>query len=336
MNPPRGRGRTLRRVLPHPLLFVLAAAAPAVASIPEPAAAQTPASVRAVCVESGGSWDRCTDAAVAARALMADAGLVAGLGSEIAGSASTLGRRIGGRPRLAWSLRVSGALAELPDVFAEPDLRAGTISYLLPAFHLGLGAGLLDGFSPLPTVGGVLALDALASVAWTVPPGGRGFGGGTTGYTLGLRAGLLRESFTLPGATVSLSRRYPGTLEIGDTGVGDPTHLGVDPVVTSVRVTLGKHLYGVGVTAGTGWDRYGADVVLELSEDGGTGVLLPTSLDARRRLWFGGLSMTFLLLQVSLEGGWATGLDAVEGPPASSYDPRRGTAWGGLALRFTP
>src|SRR5690606_24826293 len=139
MSPPRGRGRTLRRVLPHPLHFVLVAAVPAVASVPEPAAAPAPASVRAACVEAGGRWGRSTDAAVAARALLADAGRVAGVRSEIARPPSARGRRIGSRPRPAWSLRVTGALAELPDVLAVPVLRAGTISYLLPALHLGLG-----------------------------------------------------------------------------------------------------------------------------------------------------------------------------------------------------
>lgn len=298
--------------------------------------AQTPEQVRDGCVDFGGSVRRCTDAALSARAIAGQFGLLSGWGSEIPGSASTLGRKLGNRPRLSMSLRAGGMAMGLPDLFDEGTGAAPDVSFLVPALGLQAALGLLDGFSPMSTVGGVLSLDLLGSLGMVMPPSSQGFGGNVTSASLGARVGLLRESFTLPGVSVSLSRRFIGASELGNTDIGDPTALDVDPALTSVRATVGKDLVGVGLLAGIGWDIGSADVVVEVAGAGPTPARVTSSIDIDRRLFFAGASLTFVLLQLSIEGGWAEGAPALPGATGSVFDPTAGSAFGSLALRFTP
>ena len=298
--------------------------------------AQTAADLAQQCTAAGGASGPCLDGAVAARALSAQLGLLSGWGSEVAGSASTLGRKIGNTPRLSFSVRAGGMSVGLPDLFDEGTGPAPDASFLVPALQAGIGVGVLDGFSPMATVGGVLSLDVFGSLGVVMPPSSQGFHGSVTSGSVGARVGLLRESFTLPGVSFSASRRFVGGAGLGDTELGDRTALEVDPSVTSLRLTVGKDLFGIGVLAGWGRDDGDADVVLSVS-DGGAGVITVSDpVEADRNLYFGGLAMNFLLLQVSLEGGWAEGFPAVPGPGASGFDAARGSAFGSLSVRFTP
>jgi hypothetical protein len=52
-----------------------------------------------------------------------------------------------------------------------------------------------------------------------------------------------------------------------------------------------------------------------------------------RSLFFGGLSYTFLVLQLAAEGGFATGWSEV--PSQTDYDPTAGTIFGSLSGRLT-
>lgn len=300
------------------------------------AAAQAPGELAARCALDGGDLDRCANAEVAARALLGQAGLLAGLGSEVAGSSSTLGTKLGSSPRLSASLRVGGMSVGLPDLFDEGLGTAADASFFVPSVHAGLGLGVFDGFSPMATVGGVLSLDVFGSAAFVMPPSSEGFQGSATGASLGARLGLLRESFTLPGVTVSASRRFGGEVVLGSTEMGDPASVTVDPGVTSVRVTVGKDLMGFGVLAGWGWDDASTDAVLAVAGVGPEPATVTGPVDVSRSLYFGGLSMNFLLLQLSLEGGWAEGYSDLPGGSPSSFDPEHGSAFGSLALRFTP
>src|SRR5690606_2935207 len=77
-------------------------------------------------------------------------------------------------------------------------------------------AGVFRGFSPLPTVGGVGSLDVLAGIGLVFPPTGAGFRGGSKGtWALGARLGILRESFTFPGVSVTGMYRRFGRVQIG-------------------------------------------------------------------------------------------------------------------------
>ena len=46
-------------------------------------------------------------------------------------------------------------------------------------------------------------------------------------------------------------------------------------------------------------------------------------------------NLTYLILQFSLEGGWANGLDPLATPYLGSHDPGSGTAFGALSVRIT-
>ncbi|MEX0837662.1 MAG: hypothetical protein WD101_04970 [Gemmatimonadota bacterium] len=300
------------------------------------ALAQEPGELAARCALGGGDADRCANAEVAARALVGQTGLLTGLGSELPGSSSTLGTKLGSSPRLSTSLRLGAMSVGLPDLFDEGLGTAGDASFLVPSVHASLGVGLFDGFSPMATVGGVLSLDVFGSVAFVMPPSSQGFKGSATGATLGARLGVLRESFTLPGVSVSASRRFGGEVELGSTELGDPASVIVDPAVTSLRITVGKDLLGVGVLAGWGWDDASTDAVLAVAGFGPEPATVTGPVDVSRSLYFGGLSMNFLLLQLSLEGGWAEGYPDLPGGSPSSFDPGSGSAFASVALRFTP
>lgn len=301
--------------------------------LPVGAAAQTSVEDLAQrCADAGGAVSRCTELAVAARALQGSTGILAGLGSEVPGSASTLGRRLGTTPRFALTARAAFAPVALPDLLdpgSEPSREA---SFVVPALHVGMAVGVFDGFFLLPTVGGFLSLDLLGQTNVLFLPTADGFDGKAASWTLGARVGILRESFTLPGVSVSVSHRDVQPLRFGDPMGAGSGWVDLDPTVTSVRATVGKDLLSVGILAGMGWDWYGGAATLSMSEGTRTE---ESSFSNRRSMIFGGASMNFLILQLSGEVGWARGFGGVPGYRNTPFDAAAGSAFGSLAFRLT-
>ena len=107
--------------------------------------------------------------------------------------------------------------------------------------QLSLAVGLLDGFSIIPTVGGVLSLDVFATAGTVKLPDSKGFQGGASQLGLGVNVGLLRESFTMPGLSVSVAKRVLGETQLGSRAAGDAIEVRLDP--TAYFVAEGK-LFG--------------------------------------------------------------------------------------------
>lgn len=306
------------------LVLTLSAAPPALS-------AQDAASLATLCASAGTAGiGRCAEASVAARALRSQVGILAGLGSEIAGSASTLGRKFGTSLRIALSLRTGFARMALPDHTA-PSYPAQKATFSVPTIHVGLAVGVFDGFSLQPTVGGFLSLDVMVQTSLVLLPRDSGFEDKVAAFSYGLRVGIIKESFTLPGIAVSASRRSVGDIALGSVVQGDAFQVRLDPTVTSLRATVGKDVLSVGVLAGVGWDSHGGGVTV------GTGDATATLDDfgEDRMLYFGGASLNFLILQISAEGGWAAGFAPVTGYGPAPYDPGSGTYFGSVAFRLT-
>ncbi|HUE77735.1 MAG TPA: hypothetical protein VMM83_07315 [Longimicrobiales bacterium] len=254
-------------------------------------------------------------------------------GNPVPGTASTLGMRIGSLPRMSVSLRVTAAPAELPPILDRARSEGER------AFLTGLGAqasmGILTGFSPLPTVGGVLSLDAIARLA-ILPLAADGFHDGAAwGWAVGARLGALRESFTLPG--VSLTGTYAG---ISRTAYGDPddgTTAGFfDGAVHALRADLAatKRLGLIGVTAGVAWDRYASDLVAGFREGAGAP---PSRIegDAVNHRWsaYANASWTLMIFHAAAELGWQESPVPAGLPAGTTVDP---VGWfAGLAFRVS-
>ena len=282
---------------------------------------------------------QCLDGAIASQALLAHTGLLAGLGSDLAGSPTTLGRRIGSTPRIALSMRAGGLSARLPDLTDRQNLPAKEAKFFLPTLHGSVALGVFDGFRLMPTVGGLLSIDLLAQTSMVFLPKGQGFDGRVGSFSLGARVGVLRESFTLPGITLSVSKRLLGVIRMGSVPLGDPTDVKVDPTVTSYRLAVGKDLFAVGLLLGVGWDAYSTDARIRVADgaEGAVATIVATegALNARRPLLFGGTSLNLLILQLSAEFGWAKGFSAPSGYTGAAFDPTRASLFGSLAARLT-
>ena len=278
----------------------------------------------------------CLEGALSLQAARGGVGLAAAsLGTPVPGSTSTLGRRLGSSPRLALSARGGFAHADMPDP------RAGGVdkhSFWARTVEVGVTVGVLDGFALFPTVGGIFSLDLLGSATLVGLSDGAGFAGSIEGLGYGVRLGILRESFTLPGVSVSVVRRSMTQAEWGRADV-DQVSLTFKPTVTSVRAAAGKDLLAFGVLGGWGWERYSGSTALTVRQtlDGivRTGKASSGGFTSDRQLYFGGLSYTFLVLQVSAEGGYATGWADVPGRPAGGHDPTKGSPFGSVAGRLT-
>ena len=262
-------------------------------------------------------------------------GLLAGLGSNIAGSATTLGRRIGSTPRVALSIRGGGLYARLPNLTDRQNSPAREARFFLSTLHGSVALGVFDGFRLMPTAAGFLSLDLLAQTSLVFLPEGQGFDGRVGSLSLGARVGVLRETFTLPGITLSASRRLLGVVRMGSVPLGDPTEVEVDPSVASYRLTIGKDLLAVGLLLGAGWDVYSTDARIGVADDLAGSVTVLTPLRVSRPLFFGSASLNFLVLQLSAELGWAQGFRAPSGYGGAEFDPTRGSPFGSLAARLT-
>ena len=262
----------------------------------------------------------CADAALSLQALHGGIGLLMTAGGAIPASPSTAGNRMQGSPRIVVDLGATWA------TFAHPDLsRSGmleiedTRSFLLGA-RLTTVAGLFDGFSPVPAVGGVFSLDAVGSLQWVRVPGSVASGGSKIGWGGGVRVGIFRESFSLPGVSLSGMFHRAGELRYGYVE-GTGALVALEPSVTSIRLIAGKDLWPLGLSAGVGWDRYRGNGSIQARISPGTTVPEgearsgPRELSMNRRYVFGGVNFTWLITQMAAEVTWAA-----EGSPLTELD----------------
>lgn len=297
------------------------------ASAPGLAAQSERSDWTARCVGRGIIEEACLASVLGTEAVIGGTGTAFSLGSEFPGSASTLGRRYETTPRVATSLRLGLTDLSYPAV----GVGEASSSSWVPSIQGSAAVGVFDGFRPRPTVGGVLSVDLMAVGGWAFLPSGDGFDGAVGSFGYGLRLGLIRESFSLPGITLSLVRRHAGSLLWEGGPNVAPGQLDLDGVTTtSVRATIGREFRALGIQAGFGWDDASADG--SFVPDAGVPVPFE-DFDTRRTLFFGGVTATWLIVQFHGELGYAGGYDGVAGASSADFDPSAGSLVGSLTLR---
>lgn len=266
-------------------------------------------------------------------------GLAATGGNPVPGTASTLGMRIGALPRFTIAVRTTGVFTELPQVLDFRD--RDEIDAFVPSLNADASIGIFSGFSPAPTVGGIGAIDALASLGVLPLPGGDGFDDSPWTWALGLRLGILRESFTLPGISVSAMYRRVGDFTLGDPALrADDAFFDGGIGIWSLRAALGKRISFLGFTVGAGYDHYSSDVSFGFVNPSATGPatfrLAIDDFENDRFMLFGNVSWTLLILHLVGEIGWQQGGDPTGVLPAGlNFDPEGGNFFGSLALRLS-
>lgn len=300
---------------------------------PLPTAAQSsPGGVGEACGSAAAS---CTRAAVGLQAARGALGLAFTGGAAVPGTASTLGKRVGSEPRFAFTLRGGMTRAPLPVPGTDPMDEEGA---WVPSLRGSLAFNLFNGLTVAPTVGGILAVDVVGSVGNVRASSDDGFDEGVLGGGGGLRIGVLRESFTMPGITLTATRHWLARTRFGPWDQPGAEASRFSTTVTSLRGTVGKEFFAFGVLGGLGWERYGGEGTVRGSDFGpGSGSPVEAFADdlrSDRTLVFGGVSYNILILQFGLEAGWASGFDAVPGLPEGDYRPGDDSLFAALSFRL--
>ena len=301
------------------------------------AAAQDLTSLVTQCA-SGGSAElltSCQSAVLAAQAIRGGIAIADAAGAGLSGSSSTLGRRLGSTPRVSIDLRLRTARFKMPDVLDGGTGTAGENTVTTYGVKGAVAVGVLDGFSLMPTVGGILSLDLLASASLLFLGGSNGFVGNEGLLSIGGRVGIFRESFTLPGVTVSLMRSFGQ--HVVWTDAVNAERIDTDISTTSLRAVVGKDFFTLAVLAGVGWDWDRGELGVQVPDPtgpGGPGIGLSDGLTTHRSVYFAGVSVTRLVFQLSVEGGWAGGYGGLAGYPGV-YDPGAITPFVSVAGRLT-
>ena len=268
-------------------------------------------------------------------------GLVAAGGNPVPGASSTMGMRLGSLPRISVAGRISAARVTLPDIrrrSTDEDVASFT-----PSFNVDAALGIFGGFALLPTIGGFGSIDLIASAGMVSLPGDDGFNGGNAStWAGGVRLGLLRESFTVPGASVTAMYRKVGGVDYGDRNLTQQESFFETSSmrVLSLRGVVGKRLFIIGAMAGVGYDRFKSDVEFGVSNPGVVG---PARFDfsrdgitSSRMSAFGSAQWTLLILSLIGEVGYQTGGDEFTAPlPSGRISTTQKSAYfGSLAIRL--
>lgn len=277
----------------------------------------------------------CYLAAAAVRTIQPRIGLVLWGGSPVPGTANTVGLRRRSSPRVAVSGRVALAPAELPPLLDRSRVEGSR--GVLTALSLQTTVGLSHGTSPLPTVGGFLAVDLIGRASVARVPQGKGFDRPTVwGWALGARLGLLRESLLLPAA--SLTATYGRSFRFA---FGDPEGLTTDGAIRGavsglhVTAAASRWILGLRLGGGVSYDRYGSDVTVRWG--GATSPLAQEAgADAVTKRWsgFGTLTWTRVIYHLVLELGWQESPVPTGLPAEVAVNPVGW--WTSVAVRVTP
>jgi len=278
--------------------------------LPVPAMSQTVANLQSTCNAAGGEQQHCAASAVAARKLMGYMSALAAPGFEIPSESSTLGRRLGGMPRFSAFVRGGGLSAEIPNLLGESGTNRS--SFFVPNLQFGLGLGLLDGVQLMPTVGGFLSLDIVGHTNLLLFPKEDGFSGRVSAWGIGARIGILQESFTLPGVSVSVIRRGVGDLSLGGVSQEGFSQVTIGSSITSHRVTIGKDLFALGFAAGIAWNDMSSDPSLRVTNGQGAFVPVDGLLESTKATYFIGVSKQLGVLSwMSAEFGFVPNFGSV-------------------------
>lgn len=279
----------------------------------------------------------CRELVLAAMAVQRGVGLASALGSDVPGASSTAGRRVGSVPRFGFALAANGTAMGMPRVSARSVTGlAEEVDPTVIGLRAVMSAGLLDGFQLGPGFGGIFSADLVGSYSRLWMPEGEGFGGPSSGVGLGARVGILRESFTMPGLSVSVARRWHETVRTGDVSEGNPGEVETDIEVTSLRAMLGKNWFVVGLMAGAGWDRYEGEATVSAAGGLDEGGAVAGRLASERTVYFASAWYNFLISQLSLEVGVADGVNDPFDDRSGEYDPSRRSWFASLAVKVTP
>ena len=339
-------GRPIRRGFGGLALAALAlggaggsAGASASAEVQSAGTAPTESTARlaiACAAETSAGPSACRELALAAASVQRGVGLAAALGSDIPGSSSTMGRRIGRMPRIGISVAAMGVRIATPGLAGAglADLEKRNTGWVT-GLRFGAAAGVLDGFQLATAVGGVLSVDVVASYSLLRLPAAAGFDGWSSGGGAGLRVGLVRESFTLPGVSVSAMRRWRGEVRAGAPPGGGAPAVETDVVTTSLRATAGKNWFLVGLLGGIGWDRCEGDARLSASSEDGMDSSVEGRLRSSRRLYFAGAWFNYLVSRMSVEAGLAEGVANPFPDRTGAFDPGESSWFVSAAVRIT-
>ena len=287
---------------------------------------------------SGGSPElltSCQSAVLVAQAIRGGIAVTHATGAELSGSSSTIGRRLGRTPRVSIDLRLRIARFSMPDILGGGTGVAADNAVNVYGVKGSVAVGVLDGFSLMPTVGGILSLDLLASGSLLFLNESDGFLGNEGLVSVGGRVGIFRESFNLPGVTVSVMRSFGQQVDWTDAVSGEQIDTGIS--TTSVRAIIGKDFFTLAVLAGFRWNWDHGEMRVQVPDPtipGGQGIGFVDDLTTRRSVYFGGVSITRLVWTLSLEGGWVGGYDGLAGYPGV-YDPGEITPFVSVAARLT-
>ena len=299
-----------------------------------PAGAAAQSELDGVCAAATAPLE-CNLAAAAVQLMQPRVGLALWGGNPVPGTASTVGLRRARTPRISAAARVRALRVTVPPLLDRTASRAE--HGLVTSAALQSSFGLYHGFSPLPTVGGVLSVDALTRLAVARLPVGKGFESAAVwGWSAGVRLGLFRESFTLPG--VSLTATYGRSSGVA---LGDAAGLTTDGAAEGAVSVLGaalvasRRVLGLRLAGGLSWDRYASDVTLRYTGPAtGPGTLAGDAV-LYRTAGFGSITWTRLIVHGSLEVGWQEAAPLPPLPPdVAPIDPAG--LWLGLAIRVTP
>lgn len=279
----------------------------------------------------------CQELSHAAAAVQRGIGLASALGGGVPGSSSTMGLRIGRMPRIGLSAAGLAVRMTAPRVAgASPaGLQERAVGWVT-GLKLGAAVGVLNGFQLGTNVGGVLAVDVLGAYSLLRLPAAVGLDGWSSGGGAGFRVGLLRESFTLPGVSVSAMRHWRGDVRSGADDAARVGSVETGATTTSLRATVGKNWFVVGLLAGAGWDRYSGRARVSVPGGGPAASVAEGDLRSTRRLYFAGAWLSYLVARLSVEAGMVEGAADPFDDRGGAFDPSARTWFASAAVRITP